>query len=519
MDEITKPPASLPPGAKVVAYIRDSGGTDQELSIARQIKEITQWANQYDINITQIYADELRSGRTVKKREQLANLMRRLRTGDIEERGVLVWAYDRFARNAVQSQLYRSEIRSLGLVFHSMTDYIPEGSEALIFEAFKDYVAEQFSTKLSINVKSGSRAVLEKYKVIGGFPPRGFMRERVDIGIHRNGKPRIGYKWIPDPDLAPTVRLAFEMRSRGASIRQIIGATHLSESVNFYTTFFRNRLYMGVLEYAELVIPDYCEPIVSAELWDRVQEFGKKRATITKENQPRRIGSSFLLSGLVFCQHCGSAMNGHVVSKKNKESRYYYSCPRRSRRLDCPSREIPARLFEMEILKKLEDYGLDLERLIQFQSRVQEHYKRMGQQTEGKFRALRRELRDHERHIKNLVDAIAERGHSKALLDSLHKAELQEASLRKQIEELEKEQLPLEEYSPIQLSALANEVKDALHGDDIHKKKLAIHMLTSRIIASRSDSQVQGVLYYIPTVCIGKGTPARTRTVLFSSGG
>jgi DNA invertase Pin-like site-specific DNA recombinase len=512
MNGMLKPPGSLLPGTKVFAYIRDSGGTDQDLSISRQIREITRWANHYQITITQFYADEARSGRTTKKREQLANLMERLRSGEVEERGVIVWSYDRFARNAIQSQHYRSEIRSLGFIFHSLTDYIPEGSEAVIFEAFKDYVAEQFSEKLSVNVKSGSRAVLEKYKVIGGFPPRGFMRERVEMGIHRNGKPRIGYKWIPDPDLIPTVRLAFEMRARGATVEQIIQATHLYEGVNSYTTFFTNRLYMGVFEYGDLIIPDYCEPIVTAELWNQVQELGRTRAHITKENNPRRISSLFLFSGLIFCQHCGAPMSGHVVSKKDRPRREYYSCSRRSRRLDCPAREVPARAIETAILAKLEDLALDLERLIQFQTRVQKHYKLMGDQTEGQRVKLRRELRDAERHITNLTNAIAERGHSKALLDSLHKAELQGATLRIQLEEMERGIHPPEELDPITLKALAEEVKDALHSDDLHKKKLAIHMLTSRVIVSREDAQVHGVLYYIPTVCVGKGTPAGVRT-------
>ena len=342
MNGMIAPPSALPPGTKVFAYIRDSGGVDQELSVERQIKEITRWAAEYNLVITQFFSDEARSGRTMRKREQLAFMLERLRNG-AEERGVVVWSYDRFARNASHSQLYRAEIRSLGYVFHSLTDYIPEGSEAIIFEAFKDYVAEQFSVRLSINVKSGLRAVLEKYKAMPGFPPRGFMREPIEIGAHRNGKPRIVHKWIPDPDLVPTIRLAFEMRARGATIKQVMDATRLFPTINSYTTFFPNRLYMGILEYGDMIIDDYCEPIVTPELWNKVQQVGTTRAHIGKENNPRRIASLFLLSGLIFCQHCGSPLNGHVIKSKGKVRREYYSAPvKRDAAIVPPARYPPA---------------------------------------------------------------------------------------------------------------------------------------------------------------------------------
>jgi site-specific DNA recombinase len=508
----SSPPSSLPPGSRVVAYLRDSGGSDQELSISRQITEITRWANEFSITITHFFSDEARSGRSLHKRDQLQNMLDHFRNG-AEERGIVVWSYDRFARNAVHSQLCRSEIRSLGYTFHSLTDYIPEGSEGVIFEAFKDYVAEQFSHKLSVNVKSGLRDMLEKYKAMGGFPPRGFMREPIEIGVHRNGKPRIVHKWVPDPDLAPTVRLAFEMRARGATFKQIMDATKLFPSINSYTTFFTNRLYMGVMASGDVVIKNYCEPIVTPELWDKVQEVGHARAKITDENNPRRLASQFLLSGLIFCQHCGSPMNGHVVQPSDgRRRREYYSCARKSRRRDCAAREIPRFALEAEVLKSLETIALDLERLLQFQVRVQEHYQRMFSQTEGERSRLRRELREKTRRIDNLVNAIEDRGHSRSMISALHKVELEQAALKIQVENMEKEMRPPQVFTSLQLSDLADELKSALRGDDLGKKKYAVHMLTSRVIASRTDARVDGVLYYIPNVCVGVGTPAEVLT-------
>jgi hypothetical protein len=60
---------------------------------------------------------------------------------------------------------------------------------------------------------------------------------------------------------------------------------------------------------------------------------------------------------------------------------------------------------------------------------------------------------------------------------------------------------------------MAYEIKSALHGNDLQKKKHAIHMLTSRIVVLREDHQVNGVLYYIPTVCVGGSAPTESHTV------
>lgn len=517
--QLFPPPPAWVPGSHIFAYLRDSGGTEQELSITRQVNEITTWASAHGITIARWFTDEARSGRTVEKREQLNAMMEAFRSG-AEVGGVVVWAYDRFARNAIEAQTFRLQIRALGYIFHSLTDYIPEGNEKIVFEAFKDYVAQQYSETLSRNVKSGSRSVLRSHGVMGGTPPKGFIRTPVDLGIHRNGKPRIAHRWDPDPDLAPTIRRAFEMRARGATLKEIMQATQLYPTINSYTTFFTNRLYMGILEYGDEIIEDYCPPIVTAELWEQAAALGRTRARINKGHNPRRYASPFLFSGLIFCQHCGSPLNGHIIKKANKPARHYYACSRKTRRRDCPAREIPARPLEKELIQKLEDLALDLERMLIFQSKVTAHLKTLHTQKDGERLKLRRDLREQTKRIRNLTNAIADRGSSRSLHNALHAAELEEATLRYKLTTLENEMIEPPTASPAQLTTLAQELKSALYGEDLQKKKHAIHMLTARVIAIRTDDQIESVLSYIPAnVCLGTGTPTQTRTALFSSGG
>jgi hypothetical protein len=377
-----------------------------------------------------------------------------------------------------------------------------------LIEAVKDYSAQRYSEILAENIRSGLYAVLQQFGGLGGFPPKGFMREPVEIGAHRDGRPRIVHRWVPDPDLVPTIVMAFEMRARGATLKQIMEATRLFPSVNSWTTFFTNRLYMGTLIWGEEEFPNYCTPIVSAELWNKVQEVNRARRKVSPDFNPRRLASEFLLSGIAFCQHCGSPLSAHVVQKKGGERREYYSCSRRARRRDCPAREIPRHTFEAEVLKSLDDVALDLERLLQFQVRVQEHYSRMYQQVEGERLHLRKEHRDAARKIDNLVAAIQDRGHSKALIDALQKAELNHSTLKLRVEQMDEALKKPVAKSKVELHELADEIRNALHGDNVQMKKNAIHMLITRVIAFRDEKHVKGVLYYMPTVCVGSGTPA-----------
>lgn len=68
-------------GAKVTAYLRDSGGTKQEASVERQEKEARAWCEEHGVTLTQLFRDEARTGRTDKRRDALAELMDHFRNG------------------------------------------------------------------------------------------------------------------------------------------------------------------------------------------------------------------------------------------------------------------------------------------------------------------------------------------------------------------------------------------------------------------------------------------------------
>ena len=111
-----------------------------------------------------------------------------------------------------------------------------------------------------------------------------------------------------------------------------------------YTTIshiLRNQMYKGIYtmhsklrkqEYSSPIIPELI--IIPEAIWDKNQEAIKNRTTKGKQSIKGSTSSHVLVSGLVYCGHCGEKMHvwaNHKYyyrkdSQKNKYIQYYYKC-------------------------------------------------------------------------------------------------------------------------------------------------------------------------------------------------
>jgi site-specific DNA recombinase len=83
-------------------------------------------------------------------------------------------------------------------------------------------------------------------------------------------------------------------------------------------TILRNRLYTGQFEWNGKLIQGKHEPLVSIDLWERVQ--GKMDGRHAKKS--KRGKHDFAFSGLIACHACGCAVVGEI----KKERYVYYHC-------------------------------------------------------------------------------------------------------------------------------------------------------------------------------------------------
>lgn len=477
------------PGEQVTAYLRDSGGDDQDQSVAQQETEVRSYCATHKLTLTQIFKDEAKKGSTTVGRDDFWRMIHHFHNG-AGERGVIIWRTNRFGRNINDSQFYKADLRRRGFIVHSLKDNIPEGSAGQLIEFALDWKDQIFIEQLSEDVKRGLRQLVQVYGCVPGNPPRGMMREKVYIGKRRDGSDHIGHRWVPDPEKRDLVLRAFKMRARGGTARQIEKATGLYRSKNSWTSFFENHIYFGELIFGDLTIPDYCEPIVSKELWDEVQRVGQRRKLpqINKDH-PRRISSSFILSGLLYCNECGSPMSAYSIKQWD-----YYDCSRRKRRGDCSARRIPRGPIEDEVMRLLTERLLTLENLLVIQAEIQNAWSTHSQENEQARRELEKQIAALQTKIRNITDAITEHGHSKALLNQLDALEIQEADLRASLGQLDSTAEPAE-YTRPQLAEIAEAVKAELNDDDINKKRAALRGVVSRVIAKRTDDRILGAMY------------------------
>src|SRR5438552_1232022 len=80
-------------------------------------------------------------------------------------------------------------------------------------------------------------------------------------------------------------------------------------------SILRNRLYTGQFEWNGKLIQGKHEPLVSVELWERVQ--GVLDGRFAKKH--RRMSHDFAFSGLIACSTCGCSVVGEI-----KKQRYVY---------------------------------------------------------------------------------------------------------------------------------------------------------------------------------------------------
>ena len=486
------------PGSKVNGYLRDSGGEEQDLSIAQQEAVIRDFCAQNSLELVHLFKDEARQGGSTVGREAFDRMMEHF-LGGCPEAGLILWSLARFARNDMDSQLYKIQLRKAGYVIHSMSDNLPEGIYGRLIEYVIDFNNALFREMLSKEVKRGLRHLVREFGAMPGTPPRGFKREAMVIGKKRNGEPRIAHRWIRDEELAPRVRVAWRMRAEGLSYKAIHKATRLFGSKNSYPTFFRNRLYLGELHFNDLIILDYCEPLIDKATWEAVQKRIQPRAVKLAEDHPRRAVSQFLLTGLVRCARCRGAMNGDVINTQEVKRRWvYYLCNNRKRFKTCDAVRVPQELLETAILDDVVNYVLKPETL----RHLREVYEagRDGEEDGLAMRRsfLEREMRTVRTQVSNLVRAIAATGHNDALLTELGKAQASEKELQASLDEL----LPLvrPERPPLKLDDLdeaASSLRARLEGEPLETQRAILKGLIQRIEVERQGDEVRiKVIYY-----------------------
>lgn len=436
MTDYFKPPRDLPSGSRVWAYLRDSGGASQENSVIQQEREVRAYCDREGLSVVEIFKDIAKSGGSVIGRDDFERMI------DMSEinppRGLLVWNFARFARDADDSMYYKAKLRKRGIIIHSITEQIPDDPfVGRVFETFVDLSNEEKRRQNSRDVKRGLRELVEK-GFAPGIPPRGYMRVKVQNGIKRDGNPRMVSKWERDPALWDLVVLAWAMRSEGKSYREIAKATggRLYKSNPCWYSFFRNKTYLGIGRSGTYENPDHHEPAITWEIWDAVQKVnGEETRGKNHPRHPRRVGNPSLFTSYAYCAECGSMMT-HTLGHKNRAWRYYI-CGKKDKQgaAACASRRVGEQQAEDAVMNAVIEKVLTPEYLAEVVKQTRAKFSDASG-IESQINNAKHKREDLEIYIQRLIREI-EKKESPFVSDRLQDREREHAQVKAEIERLE----------------------------------------------------------------------------------
>jgi len=220
------------------------------------------------------------------------------------------------------------------------------------------------------------------------------------------------------------------MRARGATIGEIHRELHLFTTYYGYSRMFDNTLYHGTYTFGYDVIEDFCEPIVSPELWNAVRRIKLARMTRLGINHPRAVRSRFWLTGMIYCAACGKPMVGQT-SKNAYGSKYdYYRCGGQTTNGSCNASLIPKGVIEqrvMDALRTIVNTGSVLDQVYE-EARAQQLAKSVS--SHQVLSTIAERVSNNEKQIARLLSAIKDAGHSRTLLDELARLEAQQMELK-----------------------------------------------------------------------------------------
>jgi len=301
-------------------YVRKS--TDEEgyqvLSIEAQITELKEFAQRENLEISEVFIEKKTA--KIPGREIFNEMLSKIETSKILT-GVLAWHPDRLSRNSIDGGriIYLLDTGKLaGLKFPTFSfENTPAGK---FFLSIALSNAKYYIDNLSENVKRGNRQKLRQ----GEWPgqkPLGYIYDHRLRNI------------VPNPKTAKIVKKTSKEFATGKYSLEAIsqklaqyGITSKNGKPRSNSSIYNlltNQLYIGIMKWKDEVYEGKYQPIISKQLFEKVQEILKQRGKPRKKKQKH----NFPFCGLFRCS-CGAAITAQFA-KGNGGLYRYYRCTRK----------------------------------------------------------------------------------------------------------------------------------------------------------------------------------------------
>lgn len=403
----------------------------ESVSIENQRTMLRKYAEEHGFEIHGEYIDDGISGTTFD-RPEVQRLLDDAKTGVINT--IIVKDLSRFGRNYIEVGQYVDYVfPAFGIRFIAIQDNVDTAnrdSGAMemmpIMNVFNEWHAANTSKKI-----------------------RAVRRSNAKEGIYTAKKASYGYKMgtdkkrapVIDEETAPIVKRIFEMYASGMSPRKISEILNLegipSPATYAYTQneqkpkpnvvglwtavtireMLNKIIYIGhmpQLRWTSLsyknhkrfrkdesewtVVYNNHAPIISQELWDRVQERKKSVA----QGRKTKVGYTHPLSGFLFCADCGNKMKLCASVSRKGTRLYHFDCGYHIRygKAYCFSHYITASVLEEIVLGDIREMA---QRIVLDEKAIREDFLRHNTELADKaIKTAKRELQVKSKRIEEL---------------------------------------------------------------------------------------------------------------------
>lgn len=417
--------------SNAVIYARYSSDKQTENSIDGQLRMCREYCEAKGLKVVGEYIDRAMSG-TDDNRPDFQKMI-----SDAEKQKfafVIVYRFDRFMRNRYDSAIYKKKLEQVGVRVLSTAEQIGDGDEGIILESIYEAMDEAYSRRLSKITKRGMREAAEKGLWTGGKVPKGYKVE--------NGK------LVIDETEARCIQVMFQLCVEGKTPTQI--AKTLCDqgfktkdgkdwNASNVSATMRRRVFCGdytFLDPEQGDIPRRCPAIISEEVFNKVQELLDENKKLYGRKSVEKV--DFMLTGKIFCGHCGSVMVGDSGTSRNGERHYYYSCSKKKKRLNrCIKKSEKKDFIEWYVCEQTAAYVLSEESIDEIAKRVYDEAKN-GIDSK-RIKKLEDELKKIDRDVEAGIETLLNTK-SQIVIDKLNAKfealEKQKNSVEAELEEL-----------------------------------------------------------------------------------
>ena len=482
-------------------YARYSSDNQREESIIAQLRAGREYCKHKGYQIIKEYADEAKTG-TDDNRPAFQQMFKDAKSGLFET--VVFHKIDRNARNEYDYYFHKVQLQKYGIHYEYVTQNIDDSPEGQMMESVMVGMAAYYSRNLSKEVAKG-------------------MNENAYQGLFNGGVPPLGYKivsgkYVIDDREATAIKTIFDMYLQGNGYMAIINKLNASG----FTTrrgrpFGKNSLhdilincrYMGRYIFGKnknttpsgkrnqhtapgknaIIVDDVIPAIISKSDFEKVAE-----KMCENKRQPGKFTAqnSYLLSGLIYCGECGSAMQGTTsVSKKTGNVHQYYRCGKKYMQgiSNCQNKNVRLDALENIVIQKIEEIIFAPESLDALITKVSSAYEKLANNTKVERDALNKKYTSTTTRMDNLYRLIEE-----GTADDFDKKRLQSVKkemtdITEQLAKLDNRPAPFLTREQI-IESIAS-YKNAIKNKSAENLRALIQNFVNKVTVSKNDITIQ----------------------------